>query len=91
MPLFNMTVVRADGSKDVVVAGPKQQIAFEKARKKGLGSAFNGSNLYIEDVYWLAWKADSDATIAGGGTATTFDVWLDEITDVELSGSTDPT
>ena len=87
MPVINMTVKYADGTESKVVAGPKQQIAFEQARKKGLGSAFNGTDLYVEDLYWLAWKADFDATIKGGGVAVPFDAWLDNVADVEAGGS----
>ena len=91
MAIINMTIVRDDGTRDVVTAGPKQQIAFEKARKKGLGTAFSGGDLYVEDLYWLAWRADSDATIKAGGTAELFDAWLESIADVEAGGGADPT
>jgi len=91
MATINLTIVRDDGSRDIVTAGPKQQIAFEKARKKGLGSAFSGDNLYVEDLYWLAWRADTDATVKNGGTGLLFDAWLDTIADVEAGGGADPT
>lgn len=89
MPVINMTVKYVDGTESKVTAGPKQQIAFEKARKKGLGSAFNGTDLYVEDLYWLAWKADFDETIKAGGVADVFEAWLDRVADVE-AGSADP-
>lgn len=90
MPIINMKVTYADGTESTVTAGPKQQIAFEKHRKKGLGSAFSGGDLYVEDLYWLAWKADTDARVKAGQTAQLFDAWLDEIADVEASGGADP-
>ena len=90
MPKINMTVKYADGTERVVTAGPKQQIAFEHARKKGLGSAFSGGDLFVEDLYWLAWKSDSDAAAKEGRGTALFDAWLEEIVDVEAGGGADP-
>jgi len=89
MALLTMTVIREDGTREKVTAGPKQQVAFERARKKGMGAAFAGDGLFMEDVLFLAWLADKDATAKAGGTVPLFDVWLDTVADVDMSGGDD--
>ena len=90
MPVINLTVVRADGEHTPLVAGPKQLHEFEVTKKKGLGSAFSGNDIYLSDLYYIAWLADKAAAKREGRVIPLFDVWLDEITDVEMSTG-DPT
>jgi hypothetical protein len=91
MPVINVTVIRSDGERTPLVAGPKQLHEFEATKKKGLGSAFSGSDIYLSDLYYIAWLADKAAAKREGRTIQLFDAWLEEITDVEMSGNDDPT
>lgn len=90
MPVINLTVVRGDGERSPLVAGPKQLHEFEATKKKGLGSAFSGSDIYLSDLYYIAWLADKAAAKREGRTIELFDAWLESIADVEMSGD-DPT
>lgn len=85
MPVMRMTVVHPDREVEVE-AGPKQQVAFEKHHKKGIGAAFT-SELRMSDIYWLAWKCEQDHVAKhGGDPVPLFDAWLDQIVDVRLDG-----
>lgn len=90
MPVINLTVVRGDGERTPLVAGPKQLHEFETTKKKGLGSAFSGDDIYLSDLYYIAWLSDKAAAKREGRTIPLFDAWLDEITDVEMATG-DPT
>ena len=90
MPVINMVVVHDDGSELDVKAGPKQQIAFERHHKKGLGSALTGDNMHVADLYWLAWKSEVDHNAKHGGSPVPlFDVWIDTLEDVRLGEDDD--
>ncbi len=91
MPVIRMTVVHDDESRVEVVAGPKQQVAFERHHKRGLGAALTGDNMHVQDMYWLAWKAECDHVAKNGGTPVPlFDAWLDQLVDVELEADEGP-
>lgn len=64
-----------------VTITPKVQVEFERHYKLGIAKAF-GEDLKMEHIYFLAWKAMCHV----GKTTATFDVWLDDVVDVEMGG-----
>ena len=85
MPRLNFVVVGDDQTRTEVVAGPREQLAFEKARKVGLGQALNPGTQKIEDVYFLAWLALKEhCKRQGEGQPPLFEEWIDTIYDIEL-------
>lgn len=92
MAVLRMTITKTDSDPIDVVAGPKQQVAFERSRKKSMGAAFAGGGVFAEDLYWLAWKSEVDMAVREGASPVPlFDAWMDTIIDVEVSDDVDPT
>jgi len=69
-----LRVVTSGGEEEVQVS-PKVVVAFEREFQTGLGRAFQNDQR-AEHMFWLAWKAS--------GSNKTFDVWLDDVQDVEM-------
>tara|TARA_R100000808_G_scaffold18667_1_gene40824 strand:+ start:180 stop:473 length:294 start_codon:yes stop_codon:yes gene_type:complete len=71
------------GAERVVVAGPKQIVAFERHWGLGVGRAM--SEVRIEHLAWLAHAAAlADAQTNGAPPVKPFDDWLEQLTDLEV-------
>jgi hypothetical protein len=78
MIAMKLNVVTTTGTVPVMIS-PKVQVEFERHYKLGIAKAF-GDDLKMEHIYFLAWKAMAHV----GKTTATFDVWLDDVVDVEM-------
>jgi hypothetical protein len=74
-----MRVSTSDGPQGEFAISPKVQVEFERQYKTGIGKAFE-SDLKMEHIYWLAWKAMHYA----GRVVKPFDTWLDDVAEIEV-------
>lgn len=78
MASFNVQVTIGDQSH-VFPVKPRTVLAFERKFGMGMAKAF-GTDQRHEHIYFLGWEAMRSS----GHVVKTFELWLDEVEDVEL-------
>jgi hypothetical protein len=78
---ISLTVERRDGNSVELAVYPPAIINFERWAKCGISSAFAGTDVRMEHLYYLAWLADKD----NGNVVKPFEEWAKNVADVEIS------
>lgn len=78
--MSKIKVTYLDGRVEIVLAGPRAQVDLERHFKISLGEANK-----LEHVYYLAWTALHLA----GKEPREFDVWLDDLAEIDPLGDED--
>ncbi|NND35877.1 MAG: hypothetical protein HKN81_01970 [Gammaproteobacteria bacterium] len=87
---MSMLVTFEDGRTEKLSAGPAQIVRFERQFKVGVGRAFapideGGEGMRFEHALWLAHNAAiSQAKRDGSQAPPPFDVWLEDVADVDM-------
>lgn len=78
MSVTKTKVTKIDGDEKVYEIRPATLVAFEKH----FGIAVSDLKM-MEQMYWIAWDAETRAIKKDGGVSKLFDDWINDIADVE--------
>ncbi len=76
---WKLTVTMTGEAPVVVTVTPRVILEFEREYKTGLVGAMS-QDMHLEHVFWLGWKSMHRA----GYVVKPFDVWCEELEDIEL-------
>lgn len=78
MSVSQTKITKIDGSEQIVKIRPASIVAFEDHFKMALSDMKT-----MEQLYWLAWDAETRTDRAADKVTKLFDDWINDIEDVE--------
>lgn len=77
---INMIVKPKGSAGRAVTAEPSDMVAFEREFNKSIATL--QSNVFLTDLFWLAWHAEKRTN----ATSLAFDPWVDTLETVDVAG-----